>query len=264
MQPEETVQPEVNGAATVTQPGVNTAPLLEVTDLSVSYGAVRALHGVSLHLNAGEVVALLGANGAGKSTTLRTISGLLRPTSGQVRYAGASLLGQGPAAIVARGVAHCPEGRRVFGGLSVLENLRLGASVRRDRENVPGDQQRMQDLFPILRERAHQAAGTLSGGEQQMLALARALMARPKLLLLDEPSLGVAPLVVRSIFAALRELKASGVSILLVEQNARAALALADRAYVLRSGQVALSGGARELQESEELTQAYLGAGAAR
>ena len=241
-----------------------TVPLLSVQNLTVSYGAVRAISGVSLHLQAGEAVALLGANGAGKSTTLRAISGLVRSQSGSVTFDGREIGGLSPTRIVERGVAHCPEGRRVFGGLSVLENLRLGASVRRDRPGVRDDLERMLTLFPVLRERHAQSAGTLSGGEQQMLALARALMARPKLLLLDEPSLGVAPLLVRSIFQTLRELKASGVTILLVEQNARAALALVDRAYVLRTGSVALEGEAQALQNSEELTQAYLGKGAQR
>ncbi|WP_409013416.1 ABC transporter ATP-binding protein [Deinococcus sp.] len=237
--------------------------MLALTNLSVNYGAVSALRNVDLHLQAGEVVALLGANGAGKSTVLRTISGLIRPVGGDVVYAGETLHTLSPTAIVARGVAHCPEGRRVFGGMSVLENLRLGASVRSDAAGIRSDMARMLSLFPILDERQHQSAGTLSGGEQQMLALARALMARPKVLLLDEPSLGVAPLIVRSIFATLSELRAEGVTMLLVEQNARAALALADRAYVLRTGSVALSGTAAELRGSPEIEQAYLGAGAA-
>ena len=238
-------------------------PLLALNDLHVSYGAVSALRGVSLHLYAGEVVALLGANGAGKSTTLRAISGLIKATSGQILLEGAPLTGLNPTDIVARGVAHCPEGRRVFGGMSVMENLRLGASVRSDTDGIRQDTERMLNLFPILAERRGQAAGTLSGGEQQMLALARALMARPRLLLLDEPSLGVAPLIVKAIFNTLRELRETGVTILLVEQNARAALGLADRAYVLRTGSVALSGSAAELSASDEVAQAYLGDGAA-
>ena len=238
-------------------------PLLALNDLHVSYGAVSALRGVSLHLYAGEVVALLGANGAGKSTTLRAISGLIKATSGQILLEGAPLTGLNPTDIVARGVAHCPEGRRVFGGMSVMENLRLGASVRSDTDGIRQDTERMLNLFPILAERRGQAAGTLSGGEQQMLALARALMARPRLLLLDEPSLGVAPLIVKDIFNTLRELRETGVTILLVEQNARAALGLADRAYVLRTGSVALSGSAADLSASDEVAQAYLGGGAA-
>ncbi|WP_420594221.1 ABC transporter ATP-binding protein [Deinococcus sp.] len=238
-------------------------PLLALNDLHVSYGAVQALRGVSLHLHAGEVVALLGANGAGKSTTLRAISGLIKAASGQIVLEGAPLTGLNPTDIVARGVAHCPEGRRVFGGMSVMENLRLGASVRSDTDGIRQDTERMLGLFPILAERRGQAAGTLSGGEQQMLALARALMARPRLLLLDEPSLGVAPLIVKDIFNTLRELRETGVTILLVEQNARAALGLADRAYVLRTGSVALSGSAANLSASDEVAQAYLGGGAA-
>ena len=238
-------------------------PLLALNDLHVSYGAVQALRGVSLHLHAGEVVALLGANGAGKSTTLRAISGLIKAASGQILLEGAPLTGLNPTAIVARGVAHCPEGRRVFGDMSVMENLRLGASVRSDTDGILQDTERMLGLFPILAERRGQAAGTLSGGEQQMLALARALMARPRLLLLDEPSLGVAPLIVKDIFNTLRELRETGVTILLVEQNARAALGLADRAYVLRTGSVALSGSAANLSASDEVAQAYLGGGAA-
>lgn len=235
--------------------------LLAVRNLGVNYGAVQALENVDLHVMPGEVVALLGANGAGKSTTLRAISGLLRPRAGEIRLAGQPITGLNPTEIVTRGVAHVPEGRRVFGSMTVLENLRLGASVRQDQDAIRDDLNRMMTLFPILGERRTQAAGTLSGGEQQMLALARALMARPRVLLLDEPSLGVAPLVVRAIFGTLRELKAQGVSMLLVEQNARAALGLADRAYVLRTGNVALSGTAAELQGSEEVVQAYLGTG---
>ncbi|AZI44896.1 ABC transporter ATP-binding protein (plasmid) [Deinococcus psychrotolerans] len=240
-----------------------TQPLLALQNLYVNYGAVSALRGVSLHLHAGEVVALLGANGAGKSTTLRAISNLIKVASGQILLDGSPLTGLSPTEVVARGVAHCPEGRRVFGGMSVLENLRLGASVRSDSEGIKSDTERMLSLFPILAERRSQAAGTLSGGEQQMLALARALMARPRLLLLDEPSLGVAPLIIKEIFKILRELRETGVTILLVEQNARAALGLADRAYVLRTGSVALSGSAAELSQSEEVAQAYLGGGAA-
>ncbi len=236
-------------------------PLLAIEDLRVDYGAVRAVHGVSLHVAAGEVVALLGANGAGKSTILRTISGLLRPRAGQVQLDGAPIHRLPPARIVRLGIAHSPEGRRVFGNLTVAENLRLGATSRPDRDKVPADRERMYDLFPILRERMHQVAGTLSGGEQQMLALARALMAAPRLLLLDEPSLGIAPLIVRSIFATLGELKRQGTTMLLVEQNINVALGLADRAYVLRTGEVSLTGSATELRDNyERVAEAYLGA----
>ncbi len=236
-------------------------PLLAIEDLRVDYGAVRAVHGVSLHVAAGEVVALLGANGAGKSTILRTISGLLRPRAGQVQLDGAPIHRLAPARIVRLGIAHSPEGRRVFGNLTVAENLRLGATSRTDRDKVPADRERMYNLFPILRERMHQVAGTLSGGEQQMLALARALMAGPRLLLLDEPSLGIAPLIVRSIFATLGELKRQGTTMLLVEQNINVALGLADRAYVLRTGEVSLTGTAAELRDNyERVAEAYLGA----
>lgn len=234
---------------------------LEVQGLEVAYGAVRALKGVSLSVGQGEVITLLGANGAGKSTTLRAISGLVRPRAGSITYRGEALTRLSPAQIVRRGIAHCPEGRRVFAGLSVHDNLLLGASGRRDPE-IGLDIQRMFTLFPILAERRNQAAGTLSGGEQQMLALARALMSRPTLLLLDEPSLGLAPLVVRSIFATLRELKAAGITILLVEQNVKLALELADRAYVLRTGQVVLEGKAEELRDDARVARAYLGGAA--
>ena len=237
------------------------AELLAIEALRVEYGAVAAVKGVSLAVGAGEVVALLGANGAGKSTMLRTISGLVRPRSGKIRFAGVAIERLAPPRIVRLGLAHCPEGRRIFGSLSVLENLRLGATARADRTAAAADRERLFELFPILRERAHQAAGTLSGGEQQMLALARALMARPRLLLLDEPSLGLAPLMVQAIFATLAELKRQGVTMLLVEQNMALALALADRAYVLRTGEIRLSGTAAALKaDHERVAEAYLGA----
>jgi branched-chain amino acid transport system ATP-binding protein len=234
---------------------------LEINNLEVSYGAVRALKGVSLEVRQGEVVALLGANGAGKSTTLRAISGLVRPKAGSISFLGQTLNRQSPSRIVAMGIGHCPEGRRVFTGMTVYDNLLLGASQRGDGE-IQADLERMYALFPILSERRKQVAGTLSGGEQQMLALARALMSRPKMLLLDEPSLGLAPLIVQSIFSTLEELKQSGTTLLLVEQNVRLALQLADRAYVLRTGQVTLEGNARELQNDERVTRAYLGGAA--
>jgi branched-chain amino acid transport system ATP-binding protein len=236
-------------------------PLLAIDDLWVSYGPVAAIKGVQIKVSAGEVVALLGANGAGKSTLLRTVSGLNRPRRGQIRFDGTAIDRLMPARIVRLGLAHCPEGRRIFGSLTVLENLRLGGAARRDRGAVAEDRERMLDLFPILRERMYQQAGTLSGGEQQMLALARALMARPRLLLLDEPSLGLAPLIVQTIFATLADLKRVGVTMLLVEQNMAVALDLADRAYVLRTGEVSLSGSAAELKaDPERVVQAYLGA----
>jgi branched-chain amino acid transport system ATP-binding protein len=227
----------------------------------VNYGAVSAVRGISITVEPGEVVALLGANGAGKSTTLRTISGLIRPRSGSIHFAGERIDRLPPSRIVRVGVAHCPEGRRVFGSLTVAENLRLGAATRMDQTAVAQDRERLYDLFPILRERMHQSAGTLSGGEQQMLALARALMAKPKLLLLDEPSLGLAPIVVQSIFRTLAELKATGVAMLLVEQSISLALSVADRAYVLRTGEVVLSGSAQSLRaDYEKVAAAYLGA----
>jgi len=237
------------------------AELLAIEGLRVDYGAVAAVKGVSLAVGAGEVVALLGANGAGKSTMLRTISGLVRPRSGRIRFAGVAIERLAPPRIVRLGLAHCPEGRRIFGSLSVSENLRLGAAARADRASAAADRERLFELFPVLRERARQAAGTLSGGEQQMLALARALMARPRLLLLDEPSLGLAPLMVQAIFATLAALKREGVTMLLVEQNMNLALQLADRAYVLRTGEIRLSGSAAALQaDQERVAEAYLGA----
>ncbi|RUW58589.1 ABC transporter ATP-binding protein [Mesorhizobium sp. M7A.F.Ca.US.008.03.1.1] len=233
--------------------------LLSVENLEVNFGAVRALKGISLDVHAGEVVALVGANGAGKSTTLRTISGLSRPRGGKIIFDGKPIGGIAPSRIVSLGIAQSPEGRRLFGGLTVADNLRLGACTRTDKEAVGRDSERMFMLFPILKQRLKQLAGTLSGGEQQQLALARALMAAPRLLLLDEPSLGVAPLLVRHIFSALAELKRQGMTMLLVEQNITLALDLADRAYVLRTGQVALSGRSAELRDSERVAQAYLG-----
>ena len=207
------------------------------------------------------MVALLGANGAGKTTMLRAISGLVRPRAGSIRFLGERIDRLPPARIVRLGVAHCPEGRRVFGALTVAENLRLGAAARIERTTIEADRERVYHLFPILAERRHQQAGTLSGGEQQMLALGRALMAKPKLLLLDEPSLGLAPLIIETIFRTLADLKRSGVTMLIVEQNITAALELADRAYVLRTGEVALAGNAAELRENyEEVASAYLGA----
>jgi branched-chain amino acid transport system ATP-binding protein len=237
------------------------APLLAIDALSVNYGSVAAVKGIDVTVGEGEVVALLGANGAGKSTTLRTISGLIRPRSGTIGFAGERIDRLPPSRIVRLGIAHCPEGRRVFGGLTVAENLRLGAAARGDPASLSADRERMYELFPILRERMHQSAGTLSGGEQQMLALARAMMARPRLLLLDEPSLGIAPIVVQAIFKTLAELKRSGVAMLLVEQNMSLALDLADRAYVLTTGSVSISGPAEELKANyEAVAAAYLGA----
>ena len=230
-------------------------------DLVVSYGAVSALRGVSLHVGRGEVVALLGANGAGKSTMLRTISGLMLPKSGEIRFLGQRIDGIPPARIVRLGLAHSPEGRRLFGSLTVAENLRLGASTRSDRSGIEADRERLYALFPVLKERARQQAATLSGGEQQMVALARALVARPKLLLLDEPSLGIAPIIMQQIFASLAELKSSGVTMLLVEQN-MSALDLADFVNVLANGRIVSSGPVETYRNSNLLADAYLGLGA--
>jgi branched-chain amino acid transport system ATP-binding protein len=254
-------RPEARAATATAFAEAAPEPLLAVENLRVAYGAVAAIRGVSLTVAAGEVVALLGGNGAGKSTMLRSISGLVRPRGGRIKLAGETINRLPPARIVRLGIGHCPEGRRIFGSLSVAENLRLGAAQRVDRGAVAEDRERMFALFPILRERQQQPAGTLSGGEQQMLALARALMARPKLLLLDEPSLGLAPLLVQQIFRRLGELKAGGTTMLLVEQNIAIALELADRAYVLRTGEISLEGSAAALKaDYERLAEAYLGA----
>ncbi|GEJ57597.1 ABC transporter ATP-binding protein [Anaeromyxobacter diazotrophicus] len=233
--------------------------MLSVKDLVVHYGAIEALRGVSLEVPEGQVVALIGANGAGKTTTLRAVSRMLRPTSGSVRFRGEELTRLMPHDIVARGLAHAPEGRGIFLNLTVKENLDLGAFLRRDGDGIAADRERMFSLFPILRERMSQVAGTLSGGEQQMLSVARALMSRPKLLLLDEPSLGLAPQVVERIFQVLRDVSAQGVALLLVEQNAHKALQIAHRAYVLETGEVVMTGTGAELLASPEVRKAYLG-----
>ena len=234
------------------------AALLEVRDLHVSYGPIEAVKGVSFEVHPGEVVALIGSNGAGKTTTLRTLSGLHRPSAGEVRFDGERIDRLPAHDIVARGVAHAPEGRRLFHRMTVRENLDLGAYRRHDDE-VAADVAMVQDLFPILRERSGQAAGTLSGGEQQMLAIGRALMSRPRLLMLDEPSMGLSPLVMRTIFSTLAELKERGTTLLLVEQNAQAALALADTGHVLETGRIVLSGSAADLLDDEGVRKAYLG-----
>jgi branched-chain amino acid transport system ATP-binding protein len=236
-----------------------TAPILSVENLRVGYGAIEALRGVSLEVPAGQVVALIGANGAGKTTTLRAVSGMLRPAGGSVRLFGEDVTGLPSHRLVARGMAHAPEGRGIFLNLTVEENLDLGAYLRRDRAGIRADLEKSFALFPVLAERRAQVAGTLSGGEQQMLAVARALMSRPRLLLLDEPSLGLAPQIVERIFGVLREVNETGVAMLLVEQNAHKALQLAHRGYVLETGQVAMSGTGRELLASPEVRKAYLG-----
>ena len=234
-------------------------PILEVKGLRVSYGAIEALHGVDLEVPAGEVVALIGANGAGKTTALRAISKMIRPSGGSVRFLGEDVTGLASHLLVARGMAHAPEGRRIFLNLTVGENLALGAYLRRDRDGIAKDAERAYALFPVLAERRAQVAGTLSGGEQQMLAVGRALMSRPKLLLLDEPSLGLAPQVVERIFGVLRDVNRDGVALLLVEQNAHKALQLAHRAYVLETGAIAMSGTGKQLLASPEVRKAYLG-----
>jgi branched-chain amino acid transport system ATP-binding protein len=233
--------------------------LLAIEDLHVHYGSIAAVKGVSLHVKQGEIVTLIGSNGAGKSTTLRTISGLLRPKKGTLTYAGASLTAMSGHEIVAAGICHSPEGRRIFPRMTVEENLDLGAFLRNDKAEVAADKERMLELFPRLRERIVQKAGTLSGGEQQMLAVARALMGRPKLLLLDEPSMGLAPVLVDLIFDTIQLIRDQGVTILLVEQNALAALRIADFAYVLESGSLKLTGPAKELAKDDEVVRAYLG-----
>jgi branched-chain amino acid transport system ATP-binding protein len=234
-------------------------PILEVRDLRVDYGGIKALRGLSLEVPEGQVVALIGANGAGKTTTLRAISKMLQPAAGSIRFRGEDVTRLASHQLVARGMAHAPEGRGIFLNLTVRENLELGAYLRRDRAGIDADAEKAFALFPILAERRHQVSGTLSGGEQQMLAVARALMSRPRLLLLDEPSLGLAPQVVERIFAVLRDVSASGVSLLLVEQNAHKALQLAHRAYVLETGNVVMTGTGRELLASPEVRKAYLG-----
>jgi branched-chain amino acid transport system ATP-binding protein len=233
--------------------------MLELHEVEVAYGNIRALKGISLVVAEGELVTLIGANGAGKSTTLKTISGLLRPKSGTLMYHDQSIDHVPPHKIVSLGISHCPEGRRVFGRLTVTENLRLGAVQRSDSEAIRGDIERVYKLFPVLKERSQQLAGTLSGGEQQMLAIGRALMNRPKLLLLDEPSLGLAPILVAAIFETIRQLKREGTTILLVEQNARLALDIADRAYVMETGRVTLQGAAAELKHNPQVEHTYLG-----
>ena len=233
--------------------------LLTLTDLHVHYGAIHALKGVSISVEEGGIVTLVGANGAGKSTTLRAISGLIQPSRGEIRFRGASLQGMKAHKIVRAGLSHVPEGRIVFANLTVLENLEMGAYLRRDGAGIAADLKKIFKLFPRLEERRWQAAGTLSGGEQQMLAIGRALMARPKLLLMDEPSLGLAPILVREIFSVIREIRSQGMTIVLVEQNARMALATADFGYVLETGSVRMADRAQALLESPEVQAAYLG-----
>ena len=234
--------------------------MLELRDVHVHYGNIRALQGVSMSVAQGELVALIGSNGAGKTTTLRTISGLLRPSPGAITFEGAEIQRASTDRIVALGISHCPEGRRIFGSLSVRENLVLGAVSRSDQAAIAADMDMVFTLFPLLQERLRQAGGTLSGGEQQMLAIGRALMSRPRLLLLDEPSLGLAPLMVERIFETIAELKRQGRTILLVEQNVHHALDIADRAYVMETGRITLEGPAAVLRRDPQVERSYLGA----
>ena len=231
--------------------------ILSIHDLSVNYGGIEAVKGISFDVHEGEIVTLIGANGAGKSSTLRTIAGLVKPSGGTINFRGDNITGRDATTIVKKGVTLVPEGRHIFPDLTVLENLKVGAYLRSD--DISGDIQWVYDLFPRLRERSWQAGGTLSGGEQQMLAVGRALMARPKLIMMDEPSLGLAPLVVRDIFEIIRQINHQGVSILLIEQNANMALKVADSAYVMETGCITLSGAGKDLLNNEAVKKAYLG-----
>jgi branched-chain amino acid transport system ATP-binding protein len=234
-------------------------PLLHASNLHVSYGSIRALHGIDLEVEAGKIVTLIGANGAGKSTTLRAISGMIPSEQGTITFDGRSILGTPPHCLLEQGMAHVPEGRGIFGNLTVDDNLALGAYIRNDRDAIRGDRERVLEFFPRLKERLKQSAGTLSGGEQQMLAIARGMMSRPRLLLLDEPSLGLAPQFVQTIFAIIREVNQQGTTILLIEQNAHMALQVAHQAYVLETGAIAMRGPASELAASDEVRKRYLG-----
>lgn len=233
--------------------------MLKIKDINVFYGAIHAIKGASLEVNEGEIVTLIGANGAGKSTILRTISGLLQPKSGSITFEGRAIAGLPAHEIVKGGISQVPEGRRIFAEMTVAENLELGAFTRTDKEGIKSDMEKVFGRFPRLKERISQLAGTLSGGEQQMLAMGRALMSRPRLLLLDEPSMGLAPLLIREIFTIIQDINKTGTTVLLVEQNANMALSIAHRAYVLETGRITLSGDAQELAASEDVRKAYLG-----
>ena len=233
--------------------------MLEVKDINVYYGAIHAIKGISLAVEEGEIVTLIGANGAGKSTTLRTISGLLKPKTGAINFLGKNIAGMPAHKIVREGISQVPEGRRIFAEMTVQENLELGAFTRTDKAEIQSDFKMVFGRFPRLEERRLQLAGTLSGGEQQMLAMGRALMSRPKLLLLDEPSMGLAPLLIREIFNIIVDINKTGTTVLLVEQNANMALSIANRAYVLETGRITISGDAKELAASEDIRKAYLG-----
>ena len=233
--------------------------MLRVENLAVNYGMINAVRGVNFEVNQGEIVSLIGANGAGKSTILRTISGLIKPASGTLTYEGQNITKTNAQKIVQLGISHVPEGRHVFKGLSVRENLERGAFLRKDRANIEADIQAVYDRFPVLGERQKQDASTLSGGEQQMLAMGRALMSKPKLLLLDEPSMGLAPIFIQEIFNIIQQIQAQGTTVLLIEQNAKMALSIASRGYVLETGKIVLSGTGQELLESDAVQKAYLG-----
>lgn len=231
--------------------------ILEITGLKVSFGGIKAVDDISIKMEEGGIVTLIGANGAGKSTTLRSVAGIVKPDAGSIIFEGKDITGWSPDKIVAAGISMCPEGRRVFPNLTVVENLKIGAYLRKDK--LDGDMDHVYELFPRLKERSWQLAGTLSGGEQQMLAVGRALMSRPKLMMMDEPSLGLAPLVVKAIFDIIRTINKDGISVLLVEQNANMALKVADRAYVLETGHIVMEGAGAELLEDEGIKEAYLG-----
>ena len=233
--------------------------MLKIDDLKVRYGGIEAVKGISFEVPEGAIVTLIGANGAGKSTTLRTIAGLVKPASGRIHLQAEDITGMSPDKIVTRGITLVPEGRRVFPDLTVLENLKVGAYLRRDKNEIEHDLQWVYDLFPRLKERSWQAAGTLSGGEQQMLAVGRALMSRPKLIMMDEPSLGLAPIIVKGIFDIIKEINRMGVTVLLIEQNANMALKIADIGYVLETGRITLTGSGQELLRNEDVKKAYLG-----
>ncbi|MCI6870683.1 MAG: ABC transporter ATP-binding protein [Selenomonadales bacterium] len=233
--------------------------MLKIEDISVFYGAIHAIKGVSLEVNQGEIVTLIGANGAGKSTILRTVSGLLKPKEGTISFEDSVISGMPAHEIVAKGISQVPEGRRIFAEMTVMENLELGAFTRKDKAGIKEDLEMVFTRFPRLKERMTQDAGTLSGGEQQMLAMGRALMSRPRLLLLDEPSMGLAPLLIKEIFNIIVDINKAGTTVLLVEQNANMALSIAHRAYVLETGRITLSGDAKELAASEDVRKAYLG-----
>ena len=233
--------------------------MLEIKDLHVHYGVIEALKGISLEVNEGEIVALIGANGAGKTTMMQSISGIVKKSAGEINFLNESIMKANPKHIVEMGLTQVPEGRRIFTGMSVYENLMMGAFLRKDKDGIKRDYEKVCEQFPILKERMNQDASTLSGGEQQMLAMGRALMAKPKLLLLDEPSMGLAPILVKEIFNIIEEINKSGTTVLLVEQNAKMALSIAHRAYVLETGKVVMSGTGEELSKSPDVQKAYLG-----